>query len=85
MANNSKKDRYQFQPWYIKLWRRRWYVVILYWAFMMWFRNFKRFPLSFCFKLATGIAQSRMNWTYDWKDVKKHLEKKIQTHKKKNV
>ena len=27
--NNNKLDRYQYQPWYIKLWRRRWYL----WAY----------------------------------------------------
>lgn len=72
-------DRYQHQPWYVKLWRRRHYVPIPYTTIRIWLAERKRplededdWLLSFksCWGLATGLAQANMNWVYDWDEVK---------------
>lgn len=56
------ENRYQFQPWYIKLWRRRYYLFIPISTICLWFRN--DIPLKHCFSIVTGMVQIRMNWTY---------------------
>ena len=33
---HDNKDRFQWQPWYIKLWRCRWYLLVPYYTFKSW-------------------------------------------------
>ena len=65
----NKKDRYQYQKWYVKLWRRRWYLKIPLDAIRIWFANRKykddTSTFSFALALAIGEAQYKMNWLYD--------------------
>ena len=71
----NDKKRYQDQPWYIRLWRRRYYIPIPWKAFKMWVGSKERFGL--CWSLAVGMAQADMSWYYTWEEVKERLEKKI--------
>jgi len=66
-----KDNRYQHQPWYIKLWRRRWYLLIPYTALDAWLHGSERWKI--CWSLAVGITQIKMNWHYyieeiNWED-----------------
>ena len=73
----NKSNRFQDQPWHIKLWRYRYYILIPYWATRMWlFENFKD-PLSFknCWSIAIGLAQINMEWLYSWEESKQRLNK----------
>jgi hypothetical protein len=76
----EKKKRFQFQPWYIKLWRRRWLLVIPFEALSLWLANFGDKEADISWKVAWSIAHGmahmpgRMNWVYDWDEVKKRLE-----------
>jgi len=70
----DKSDRYQFQPWYIKLWRRRHYLRIPYSAFrMVILTRCGERPFSFrtAWSVAIGLADVKMNWVYDWNEIKK--------------
>ena len=71
----GEKDRYQYQSWYIKLWRRRYYLTIPFTALSIWVRVGERF--RFAWSISIGLAQSKMNWLYDWEEVRGRLEKKI--------
>jgi len=65
----TKQNRFQNQPWYIKLWRLKWYLLIPYWSLCLTYTKVSEFYN--CWKIATGIAQAKMNWLYDFKDVKR--------------
>lgn len=73
--------RYQESPWYIRLWRRRWYLMIPWWTF-----QFMRHPwvdpktgrlahdhpynsFKVAWSIAHGTADVKMNWTYTWDEV----------------
>jgi hypothetical protein len=71
----DKKDRYQFQPWYIKLWRRRYYLKIPFNAISIWIRGKERF--RFAWSISIGLAQCKMNWLYDWEEVRGRLKEKV--------
>ena len=67
----GKKNRYQHQKWYVKLWRRRHYLRIPGIAFNIW-RAGERW--KFAWSIAIGLVQVDMNWLYDWKDLKKDIK-----------
>ena len=60
-------DRYQNQKWYVKLWRRRHYLLIPKMAFSIWLGG--RNP-GHCWDIAAGLAQSKMKWYFTWEEVK---------------
>lgn len=73
---SNKQDRFQYQPWYIKLWRYRWYLTIPYCAIKWWIvANVSNEYDSMSFKhewsMAKGMAQVKMNWLYDWDEIKR--------------
>lgn len=57
-------NRYQHQNWYIKLWRRRYYLLIPFTAYSIW-KTGEKFKVAW--SLAIGLTQVKMNWLYDWK------------------
>ena len=60
-------DRYQNQPWYIRLWRRRWYLAIPYWTLLYWGNRWSDGEITdfhMARKLAVGQAQRNMKWWY---------------------
>jgi hypothetical protein len=71
--------RYQDCNFLVRIYRRRHYLSIPLISFVGWYSNRKskkdKFYLSFkdWWGLSEGLAQSRMNWVHDWKDVKKRL------------
>lgn len=68
--------RFQNQPLYIRLWRRRhyWYVPID--AFRTWWynRNDPDMDFQICWGIAVGSAQLKMKWYYTWDEIKADLE-----------
>jgi len=72
--------RYQHQPWYVKIWRRVKYQWNLPWvAFSIWRwekikslsdDHHERMSWRNCWGLANGLSQVKMNWVYDWEEVK---------------
>jgi len=74
-----KSNRYQDQPWYIRVWRRRHYLLIpvrtitIYWNTRQ--EEEHRMSLNNCYSLAIGLAQVDMKWYYDWEEVKKRMSR----------
>lgn len=76
--SRDKKDRFQYQPWHIKLWRYRHYIPVPVMAVKFWLKERKR-PLSYehdwragfreMWGLAIGLQQVKMNWVYDLEDL----------------
>ena len=64
----DKNDRFQNRPWYIKLWRYRYYIKIPFIAGRMFIKS----PdiRGHCWSIATGLVQCDMNWLYDWDEIK---------------
>jgi hypothetical protein len=59
------KDRYQFQPWYIKLWRRRHTIPVPYYALRSWWRHLDKHdptPFRFAWDIEMGWAHIKMGW-----------------------
>ena len=80
-----KADRYQYQSWYIKLWRRRHYISIplsawkMYWANMevdRAARHTRQLSWSNAWSIAIGLAQAKMNWLHDWSEIRRKLDGK---------
>jgi hypothetical protein len=71
----TRDDRYQFQPWYIKLWRRRHQLVIPYMTFRYcWVGDWPGIDTwKLAWRVAVGEADYRMNWLYTLEEVKERL------------
>jgi hypothetical protein len=68
------ENRFQCQPWYIKLWRLRYYLPIPFQALRMYL-NAGHDPhmdctYKFCWSLSKGLAQGEMEWYYTMDEVK---------------
>ena len=72
--------RFQNQPWYIKLWRYRFYLTIPLDTLNL--RREGETSIKNCFSLAKGLAQTKMKWYYSWDEVEKWLGHKIEKYKK---
>jgi len=61
----DKSDRYQYQPWYIKLWRRRYYLSFPVRFWKIW--SYKEHPVSFAqaWSITIGLICCDMKWVYD--------------------
>ena len=77
-----KADRYQYQPWYVKLWRRRHYISIplstwrMYWASQAEsesraVRHTRQLSWRNAWSIAIGLAQVKMNWLHDWSEIRR--------------
>ncbi len=71
----NKQNRFQYQPFYIKLYRFRWYLLIPFETFKIWIYNWKEESFCTCWHICKGLAQMRMNWMYDWEDIKRRVFK----------
>lgn len=71
----DKEDRYQYQPWYIKLWRRRYQLLVPFYflnhaylaigsdaEFYEGFTFWGKYKLIWSIEM--GMADVRMNWMY---------------------
>jgi hypothetical protein len=65
--------RYQSQPWYIKLWRRRHQLMIPYVAFRI---RCSGESWGYAWKIASGLADYHMNWLYTAEEVRDLLNSK---------
>lgn len=85
----TKEKRYQYQPWYIKIWRWRHYVFTPYYATKIWFyekisfseKNYWPTTFKECWRIAVAFAQVNMNWVYDWDEVEKRLSYGVKNKK----
>lgn len=69
--------RYQNCRWYVRLWRRRHYLVIPYEAVRLWGNDeVGSHPFSFYWGWAIGEADVRMEWTYSLDEVDRELTKR---------
>jgi len=90
--NRDKTNRYQYQPWYIKLWRRRHYIPIPFVAASIYLASERArmksvllsadedwVPLSWrnSWSIAIGLAQVKMNWLHDWSEIRDRLDQRI--------
>lgn len=75
----SDADRYQNQPWHVRVWRSRFYLLVPFWAFDSWMRHTPQNEkgeydpdedgfddLQFFWVMAVGRACIRMNYVYDF-------------------
>jgi hypothetical protein len=71
-------NRFQDQPWYIKLWRYRWYLSIPFRMIRIYLANTKKLDndLYFAYSLAMGEAHYKMKWFYTVEEAIKILENK---------
>lgn len=74
------KDRFQYQKWYIKLWRYRYYLLIPYRAIIFWWHkpwDHKRdwWGFKIAWKIEIGMAQGKMKWYWTLEEVKKRLDR----------
>lgn len=70
-------DRFQDQPWYIKLWRYRHYLRIPYSTIIYRYRSkIAEKNWKYAYSIAIGDAQLKMRWVYTLQEVKENLESK---------
>ena len=86
MNDEELKQRYQFQPWYIKLWRRRWYLTIPYWTLRTVLNEAnKEFSIKDLWGISTGMAQSQMGWYYTIEETKARLESRKRARRRQEI
>ena len=86
-------DRYQYQPWYVKLWRWRFMIPTYHRALFDWWPNrgkpmfndpeCRNWTYRDFLSLEKGMANSKMKWYYTMDEVKEHLEQKRKKRRKK--
>lgn len=85
MSVLDKQNRFQYQPWYIKLWRLRYYLPIPFMAVRFWLYERKRElededdwrdSFSNMWSIAKGMAHHKMHWVYDWEEIREDLMRK---------
>ena len=83
LAQAKLDNRFQNQPWYIRMWRRRHYLSVPHNAFLLWlntkddednyFNSFKD-----CWGLATSFSHSKMGWWYTFDEVFDRLDAEVE-------
>jgi len=76
-------DRFQFQPWYIKLWRFRWYLLlpleVAYCFVYLRLHGKKDYSVRTIWAIRRGGTDIRMNWVWTLEECeercKEHDEK----------
>ena len=70
-------NRFQDQPWYVKLWRYRWYIRVPYDTLRIYFNHkMAADELGHAYSIAMGEAHYKMNWLYSMEEAMKVLENK---------
>jgi hypothetical protein len=70
-------DRFQDQPWCVKLWRYRWYFRVPYDTLRIYFNSkMANKELGLAYSIALGEAHYRMNWLYSMEEAMRVLENK---------
>jgi len=76
--------RYQDSPWYVRLWRRRWYLTIPFWTFQNWRSLWREndgslakedpwLTWNLAYAIAIGEAQAQMHWYYTMEEVEERF------------
>lgn len=70
---NLRSDRFQCQPWYVKLYRFRYYLLIPFHALRFWWGvdDKKEYPFRICWSICKGSVQWKMTWYYTMDEVKR--------------
>jgi hypothetical protein len=64
-------NRFQDQPWYVKLWRYRWYLRVPYDILRIRFKSkFASGEFRLAYSMAMGEAHYKMNWLYTLEEVR---------------
>jgi len=90
----EKPVRFQDCPWYIQVWRYRWYLLIPWWTVRGWLTPWLEMDGSLSkdepwntweisYSIAIGLAQGEMHWYYTWDEVKERLDFKYPPAKRK--
>jgi hypothetical protein len=80
-------DRYQHQPWPVRLWRCRWYLPLPWVTARMalckeartgWFSDGVEWQgwrswVRVCWSIHKGLAQGKMKYWYNWEEVRERL------------
>jgi hypothetical protein len=67
-------NRYQNQPWYIKVWRCRYYIPIPFRAILFWLRcTDDECSFNLCWSIEVGMAQYHMKYYYTIEEVEDRL------------
>lgn len=75
-------NRFQDQPWYIKLWRYRWYIRVPYDVLRIRFKSkFADGEFRIAYYIAIGEAHYRMNWLYTLEEVREMALQKSKSKK----
>ena len=75
-------NRFQDQPWYVKLWRYRWYLKVPYDTLNYWQKGrFHNGKLGLCYSMAMGEAHYRMKWLYTLEEVREMALQKTKRKK----
>ncbi len=64
--------RFQSQPWYIKLWRLRWRLVVPFealWLFAKWALLRSPCALGHAWDMAVGLSDMRMRYWLTWREI----------------
>jgi hypothetical protein len=80
----KEEIRYQDCPWYVRLWRRRWYLMVPIWT-IQYFKtpwtnedgslgeeSWNTWSLSY--SIAVGEAQGKMRWYYTMDEVRERFQ-----------
>lgn len=81
---DEHRQRFQCQPWYIRLWRYRYYLPVPFKATSWWIgdhvrKNGRKEPFSLFWGLALGLAQGPMKWYYTMFETFDGVEKRYGT------
>lgn len=71
-SDDALANRYQHQPWYVQLWRRRWYLLIPIWTIDKWmltWQDGERVSLADAYSWAKGWTHYKMRWWYSMEEV----------------
>ena len=60
----DKSKRYQYQPWYVKLWRRRHMLSVPTDTLRLMIKKNESFHVAN--SIAIGLAHCKMNWLHDF-------------------
>jgi len=67
--NPDKSSRYQYQPRYIKLWRKRHRLMVPFDAIRYYRSRAEDLSFKNCWSIAMGMSDFKMNHVYDYSEV----------------
>jgi hypothetical protein len=82
LAMREHIQRFQCQPWYIRLWRYRHYLPIPFKAVRWWIsdhtrKDGRKEPFDLFWGLAIGLAQGPMKWYYTMFETFARIQKRF--------